>query len=137
MPKTLLDEAAQAGMDSFVATLGSFPERFRMLHAHAPGAFAGYGLIRSTLMQDPPAGALDIKTKELTFTVLSTLHGDRYGAINHAIAGMRLGLTLPQIAEGMVQVIMVGGITAWNLVGYDVMKACEDFANGIEPTVTP
>jgi len=137
MTKTLVDAAAQAGMDSFVQTLGSFPERFRILHAHAPGAFAGYGLIRSTLMQDPPAGALDVKTKELTFTVLSTLHGDKYGAVNHAIAGMRLGLTLAQIAEGMVQVIMVGGITAWNLVGYDVMKICEDFANGIEPAVKP
>lgn len=137
MTNTLVEEAAQAGIDNFKATFGTFPERFRMLHAHAPGAFAGYGLIRSTLMQDPPAGALDIKTKELTFTVLSTLYGDTYGAINHAIAGMRLGLTLPEIAEGMVQVIMVGGITAWNLVGYDVMKACEDFSNGIEPTVTP
>ena len=135
MTKTLVEQAAQAGVDNFVATVGKFPERFNTLLKHAPGAFAGYGPIRATLMQDPPAGALDLKTKELTFTVLSTLHGDKYGAIVHAIAGMKLGLTLPQIAEGMVQVIMVGGITAWNLVGYDVMKACEDFANGIEPSL--
>lgn len=137
MTKNLVENAAQAGKESFEATLGTFPDRFRMLHDHAPGAFAGYGLMRSTLMQDPPAGAMDIKTKELTFTLLCTLYGDLYGAINHAIAGMRLGLRLPEIAEGMVQVIMVGGITAWNLVGYEVMKACEDFANGIEPTVKP
>ncbi len=137
MTDALVDQAGQAGVASFVKTVGAFPERFRMLQAHAPGAFAGYGLMRSTLMQDPPAGALDIKTKELTFTVLSTLYGDKYGAIAHAIAGMKLGLTLPQIAEGMVQVIMVGGITAWNLVGFDVMKCCEDFANGIEPSGQP
>jgi alkylhydroperoxidase/carboxymuconolactone decarboxylase family protein YurZ len=135
--KALVDEAAQAGMDSFVETLGSFPERFRLLHAHAPGAFAGYGLMRAALMQNPPDGALDGRTKELTFTVLSTLHGDKYGAINHAIAGMKLGLTLAEIAEGLVQVIMVGGITTWNLVGYDVMKTCQDYANGIAPSVTP
>ena len=137
MSNTLVDEAAQAGMKSFIETLGSFPERFRLLYAHAPGAFAGYGLLRSTLMQNPPDGALDVKTKELTFTVLSTLHGDKYGAINHAIAGMKLGLTLPEIAEGMVQVIMVGGITTWNLVGYDVMKTCQDYAEGLAPSVTP
>ena len=135
MTNSLLDDAAQAGVDNFVATVGKFPERFKMLLTHAPGAFAGYGLMRATLMQDPPLGALDLKTKELTFTVLSTLYGDKYGAIVHAIAGMKLGLTLPQIAEGMVQVIMVGGITQWNLVGYDVMKACEDFSNGIEPSL--
>lgn len=135
MTNTLIDDAAQAGIDSFVKTVGTFPDRFKMLHTHMPGAFGGYGLMRSALMQDPPDGALDIKTKELTFTVLCTLAGDKYGALNHAISGMRLGLTLPEIAEGMVQVIMVGGITTWNLVGYEVMKACEDFANGTETSV--
>lgn len=130
---TLADQAAQAGIDSFQATMGHFPDRFRLLHAHAPGAFAGYGLIRSSLMQDPPAGHLDVKAKELVFTALCTLAGDKYGAISHAVSGMRLGLTLGEVAEVIVQAIMVGGITTWNLVGYDVMQTCEDFANGIEP----
>ncbi len=127
---TLVEQAAQAGLDNFLATFGQVPDRFRLLHAHAPGAFAGYGLMRSALMRDRPDGALDLKTKELLFTVLDTLAGDRTGALNHGIAAMKLGLTLPELAEGLVQVIMVGGITTWNLVGYDLMRACEAYANG-------
>jgi alkylhydroperoxidase/carboxymuconolactone decarboxylase family protein YurZ len=134
---TLLAQATQAGYDNFMATFGRVPERFRLLQEHAPGAFAGYGLIRNTLMQEKPAGALDMKTKELLFAVLDTVVGDKYGAINHAIAAMKLGLTLPEMAEGLVQAIMVGGITTWNLVGYDLMRACVDHANGKEPSITP
>ncbi len=135
--KTLVEQAAQAGVDSFMATFGRFPDRFKLLHDHAPAAFAGYGLMRNALMQDKPAGALDLKTKELLFTVLDALHGDKYGAINHGIAAMKLGLTLPELAEGLVQVIMVGGITTWNLVGYELMQACENHTRGIEPPVQP
>jgi alkylhydroperoxidase/carboxymuconolactone decarboxylase family protein YurZ len=130
----LVDQAAQAGIESFMATFGRFPDRFKLLHDHAPGAFAGYGLMRNAVMQEKPAGALDLKTKELIFAVLDTLHGDKYGAINHAIAAMKLGLTLPELAEGLVQVIMVGGITTWNLVGYDLLQACVAHADGAAPT---
>ncbi len=134
---TLLAQATQAGIDNFMATFGRFPDRFKLLAEHAPGAFAGYGLMRNGLMQDKPDGALDLKTKELIFAVLDTLHGDKYGAINHALAAMKLGLTLPELAEGLVQVIMVGGITTWNLVGYDLLRACIDHANGVPPSVQP
>lgn len=126
----LLAQATQVGLDNFMATFGRVPERFRLLQEYAPGAFAGYGLIRSSLMQEKPDGALDLKTKEFIFAVLDTVVGNREGATNHAIAAMKLGLTLPELAEGLVQAIMVGGITTWNLVGYDLMRACIDHAGG-------
>lgn len=134
---TLLAQATQAGIDSFMATFGRVSDRFKILQEYAPGAFAGYGLMRNTLMQERPAGALDMKTKELIFAVLDTVVGDKFGAINHAIAAMKLGLTLQEMAEGIVQAIMVGGITTWNLVGYELMVACIDHANGKEPAVAP
>jgi len=124
--KSLVEQAAAAGIENFTATLGQFPDRFQLLHKYAPGTFGGYGLMRSELMCEPPAGALDMRTKELMFTGLSTLHGDRFGAIIHAIAALKLGVTLTEVAEVLTQVIMVGGITPWNLVGYDVMLACEE-----------
>lgn len=120
----LTDEAAQAGIDSFMATFGRFPEQFALLHQHAPAAFAGYGLMRNAVMQDRPQGALDLKTKELVFALLDTLGGNRQGAENHAKAAVKLGLTVPELAEGLVQVIMVGGITTWNMVGQHVLRAC-------------
>ena len=122
----LIDKAAKAGVDNFMATAGRFPDQFRLLQKHAPAAFAGYGLMRSALMQERPKGALDLKTKELVFTLLDTLHGDLNGALNHGLTAMKLGLTLPELAEGLVQVIMVGGITTWNNIGQQVMRACEE-----------
>jgi alkylhydroperoxidase/carboxymuconolactone decarboxylase family protein YurZ len=128
--RSLVDEAVEAGVESFNATMGALPDRFRVLHKYAPGTFAGYGLLRSALMQDPPAGALDLRTKELMFTGLSTLYGDKFGAVSHAISALKLGVTMAEIGEIMTQVIMVGGITAWNVLGYDVMLACEAHVAG-------
>jgi len=48
------------------------------------------------------------------------------GALNHGLTAMKLGLTLPELAEGLVQVLMVGGITTWNNIGQKVMRACEE-----------
>jgi alkylhydroperoxidase/carboxymuconolactone decarboxylase family protein YurZ len=126
MSDDLIDQAAKVGIDNFMATTGRFPDQFQLLQKHAPAAFAGYGLIRNALMKDKPEAALDLKTKELVFAVLDTLHGDLMGAKAHALLGVKLGLTLPELAEGMVQVIMVGGITTWNNVGQHVMRACEE-----------
>ena len=125
MTEDLTAKAAQAGLDSFMATFGRVPENFALLHKYAPGAFAGYGLIRDAIMRGPEkGGALDMKTKEFNFALLDTLAGATDGAIKHAQRAVALGLTLDELAEGLVQVIMVGGITTWNNVGADVMRAC-------------
>jgi alkylhydroperoxidase/carboxymuconolactone decarboxylase family protein YurZ len=126
----LIDAAKQAGIASFEATTGRVPENFKLLAEHAPGAFAGYGLMRSTIMRDREAGgALDLKTKELIFALLDTLIGQKTGAKNHAANALRLGLTLPELAEGLVQVIMAGGITTWNETGADVMRHCVELSS--------
>ena len=125
-----LTEAAVAkGMASFMATFGRVPENFQLLAEHAPGAFAGYGLIRDAVMREHgEGGALDLKTKELIFALLDTLAQQTRGAKNHAAAAMKLGLTLPELAEGLVQVIMVGGITTWNATGAEVLRHCAELA---------
>ncbi len=126
----LTEAAAKAGTDSFEATFGRVPENFGLLAEHARGAFAGYGLMRDAVMRDrADGGALDLKTKELIFALLDTLLGQTTGAKNHAAAAMRLGLTLPELSEGLVQVIMAGGVTTWNRTGADVLRHCVDIAN--------
>ena len=82
---------------------------------------------------DKPTAALDLKTKELIFVAPCALAGDKGGALNHALTAMKIGAAVAEIAEALVQAIMVGGITTWNLVGYDVLKTCADQANGAPP----
>jgi alkylhydroperoxidase/carboxymuconolactone decarboxylase family protein YurZ len=119
------ERAIQKGVDSFVATFGEVPTQYQLLARYAPGAFAGYGLMRSFVMRDQAAGgALDLKTKELIFALLDVQGGFTAGAKAHAANAVKLGLTLPELAEGLAQVIMVGGITTWNTAGADVLQHC-------------
>lgn len=125
----LNQRAIQKGLDSFNATFGRVPENFTTMAEHAPGAFAGYALMRDHVMRDrDQGGALDLKTKELIFCLLDTLAGQTRGAKNHAAAAMKLGLTLPELAEGLTQVLMVGGVTTWNQTGAEVMRHCASLA---------
>lgn len=110
----LVPLAVQLGVDNFTATRGSVPPSFQLLLEHAPGAFAGYGLMRATLMRD---GALDLKTKELIFALLDVVIGANEGAKAHAANAIRLGLPVEALAEGLVQCLMAAGITTWNMTG--------------------
>ena len=109
----LTDTAVATGFASFMATFGRVPENFELLAQHAPEAFAGYGLMRSSVMRDRQ----------------DTLAGQTQGAKNHAAAAIRLGLTLPELSEGLVQVIMVGGITTWNATGAEVLRHCSEMTS--------
>lgn len=125
----IVADGMKAAEASFLATSGRVPDNFEILARHAPGAFAGYGVMRAAVMKDrDQGGALDLKTKELIFALLDTLVNQPVGAKAHAANAMKLGLTLPELAEGLTQVLMVGGITTWNLTGAQVMAHCEALA---------
>lgn len=125
----LVSDGIAAAEANFLATHGRVPDNFRLLARHAPGAFAGYGVMRAALMKDrDQGGALDLKTKEFIFALLDVLANQPVGAKAHAANAIRLGLTLPELAEGLTQVLMVGGITTWNLTGAQVMAHCEEVA---------
>lgn len=110
----LVERAIRLGIENFETTRGAVPDSFKLLLEHAPAAFAGYGMIRSELMKD---GALDLKTKELIFALLDTVIGAGDGAKVHAENAIRLGLTVEQLSEGLVQCLLAAGITTWNMTG--------------------
>ena len=117
--------ALEKGIASFMATSGRVPPSYEVMIQHAPQAFAGYGLIRDFVMRSPAeGGALDIKTKELIFALLDTLAGQKDGAIAHAKLAVKNGLTMAELTEGLVQVLIVGGIPTWNSIGVEVIAAC-------------
>jgi alkylhydroperoxidase/carboxymuconolactone decarboxylase family protein YurZ len=134
--KDLIDQAALLGTANFTATSGRVPERFKLLRDAAPATFAGYALMRAAVMREKSeGGALDLKTKEFLFVLLDTLAGNRDGAIAHLERAVRLGLTVEELAEGLTQVIMVGGITTWTLAGADVLSRALELT--ADPPVVP
>lgn len=119
--KRLIEEATELGIANFSATRGgSVPPSFQLLLEHAPGAFAGYSLMRSSIMKD--GGALDMKTKELIFALIDVALGITEGAKIHAANAVRLGLPIEALSEGLVQVIMAAGITTWNTTGRPTLE---------------
>jgi alkylhydroperoxidase/carboxymuconolactone decarboxylase family protein YurZ len=134
--KDLIDQAVLLGTANFTATSGRVPERFKLLRDAAPATFAGYALMRAAVMREKSeGGALDLKTKEFLFVLLDTLAGNRDGAIAHLERAVRLGLTVEELAEGLTQVIMVGGITTWTLAGADVLSRALELT--ADPPVVP
>lgn len=124
-PDDTVEAALRLGLDSFERSFGRVPDSMRLLAEHAPGAFAGYGLMRDFAMREPDrGGALDLKIKELVFVLLDVLVGQTEAAKRHAEAAMRHGLTVPELAEGLAQVLMVGGVTTWNRSGAEVLRHC-------------
>jgi alkylhydroperoxidase/carboxymuconolactone decarboxylase family protein YurZ len=134
--KDLIEQATSLGAANFAATSGRVPEPFKLLRDAAPATFAGYALMRAAVMRDTSeGGALDLKTKEFLFVLLDALAGNRDGAIAHVERAVRLGLTIDELAEGLTQVIMVGGITTWTLVGADVLTRAQELT--ADPPVVP
>jgi alkylhydroperoxidase/carboxymuconolactone decarboxylase family protein YurZ len=129
--KALVEAAVAAGRESFLATSGRISPNVALMAEQAPATFAGYGLMRAAVMRDRgEGGALDLRTKELVFVLLDVLVLNEGGAIAHLENAMRLGLTVPELAEGLTQVLMVGGITTWNRAGAAVMRRAVEIAAG-------
>lgn len=119
--------ALDKGIASFMATSGRVPPSYEVMIEHAPQAFAGYGLMRDFVMRSPEnGGALDIKTKELIFALLDTATGQKDGAIAHAKLAVKNGLTMAELTEGLIQVVIVRGIPTWNSIGVEVIAACQE-----------
>jgi hypothetical protein len=127
-------QTVEAALDQIRATHGHVPEGFRILAAHAPEAFLGYMGLREFVFRAPPEGHLEIWTKEFIFVLLDIQAGNIRGARNHLQNAMRAGLTVGQLIEGLVQLIMVGGITAWNLGGREILELALEIKDAGTPS---
>jgi alkylhydroperoxidase/carboxymuconolactone decarboxylase family protein YurZ len=126
--------AVDAALEQIRGTHGHVPEGFRILADHAPEAFLGYMGLREFVFRAPPDGHLEIWTKEFIFVLLDIQAGNIRGARNHLQNAMRAGLTVGQLIEGLVQLIMVGGITAWNLGGREVLELALEIERAAKPS---
>jgi alkylhydroperoxidase/carboxymuconolactone decarboxylase family protein YurZ len=114
--------AVERGKAHFHETLGNLPEPIRAMMQYLPEHFAGYLQFREAVYRAPGDGAhLDVKTKELLYTLLDIVTGNLDGAKNHGRAGFEAGMTSGELAEGCMQVMHVCGVTTWGKTGYKVV----------------
>jgi alkylhydroperoxidase/carboxymuconolactone decarboxylase family protein YurZ len=116
-------EAAVAkGKAHFHETLSNLPDPIRAMMEHVPDVFAGYLKFREAIYQEPAEGGhLDLKTKEMLYTLLDIVTGNLDGAKNHGDAAYRAGMTSGELAEGCMIVMHVCGVTTWGKTGYHVV----------------
>ena len=114
--------------EHFEATLGAVPESVALLKRHAPEAFAAYLMAREAAYRLPPEGHLPLASKELVFIVLDVAAGHVEGAVAHAEAGLRAGLTPGQIMEALGIAILIHGHQCWAKAGAAVMRRVEQLA---------
>jgi alkylhydroperoxidase/carboxymuconolactone decarboxylase family protein YurZ len=114
--------AIEEGKAHFMETLGNLPEAIRAMMEHVPEHFPGYLQFRKAVYRSPQHGAhLDLKTKELLYTVLDIVTGNVDGAKNHGHAAFVAGMTSGELAEACMQVMHVCGVTTWGKTGYKVV----------------
>lgn len=105
----------------YMDVLGVLPEPIRAMAEYAPEALVAYQQFKDYLYKPEGEAALDLKTKELIYVVLDTATGNLAGANNHLRAAVDQGLTVPELAEAMIQVMNVCGITTFGQTGYKVL----------------
>lgn len=114
--------------EHFGGTIGGVPESVALLRRHAPETFAAYLAQREAVYRAPPEGHLDLAAKELVFIVLDVVAGHVEGALAHAEAGLRAGLTQGQIMEALSIAILIHGHQCWAKAGAAVMRRVEALA---------
>ena len=112
----------------FDATIGGLPDSVALLRRHAPEAFAAYLAAREAAYRLPPEGQLELASKELVFIVLDVAACHVEGALAHAEAGLRAGLTPGQIMEALSIAILIHGHQCWARAGAAVMRRVEELA---------
>ena len=82
----------------------------------------------------PPAPVSAAQASALPWTrfLLDVALGATDGAKRHAANAIGLGLTLPQLAEALVQCVMAAGITTWNRSGCAVMEHAVEAAAALD-----
>lgn len=117
-----MQEAIEQGKAHFMHTLGNLPEPIRAMMEHVPDQFVGYLRFREGVYRpQSEGGRLDLKTKELLYTVLDIVTGNLEGAKNHGHAAWRAGMTSGELADACMQVMHVCGVTTWGKTGYKVV----------------
>jgi alkylhydroperoxidase/carboxymuconolactone decarboxylase family protein YurZ len=121
MTSKSLQADVERAKQHYLDVLGVLPEPIRAMAEYAPEALLAYQHFKDYLYKPAGEAALDLKMKELIYVVLDTATGNLPGANNHLRAAVDQGLTMRELAEALIQVMNVCGITTWGQTGYKVL----------------
>jgi alkylhydroperoxidase/carboxymuconolactone decarboxylase family protein YurZ len=121
MTSKSLQADVERAKQHYLDVLGVLPEPIRAMAEYAPEALLAYQHFKDYLYKPAGEAALDLKVKELIYVVLDTATGNLPGANNHLRAAVDQGLTMRELAEALIQVMNVCGITTWGQTGYKVL----------------
>jgi alkylhydroperoxidase/carboxymuconolactone decarboxylase family protein YurZ len=121
MTSKSLQADVERAKQHYLDVLGVLPEPIRAMAEYAPEALLAYQHFKDYLYKPAGEAALDLKMKELIYVVLDTATGNLPGANNHLRAAVDQGLTMQELAEALIQVMNVCGITTWGQTGYKVL----------------
>lgn len=116
-----LEQDLERGREHFQETLGNLPEPIRAMMQYTPEVFAGYLKFREGIYKDGGEGHLDLKTKEMLYTLLDIVTHNLDGAKNHGAAAQRAGMTSNELAEACMIAMHVCGVTVWGRTGWKVV----------------
>ena len=117
----------------YTSDMGVMPPTLGQFASFDPEAFDGYSTMRTALLRSEEEGAkLPLKYKHLILAVLDAIRDEQVGIINHTRAAMMAGLTVDEVAEGMLLGIIVYGAPAWGKTGRKAAEFAVEFQKELD-----
>lgn len=116
----------------YLETLGNIPAAIEQLFELDERVGKAYTDIRQRAYTEEP-GHLPLKYRELLFVVIDVEVGNLDGAANHLRAGIAAGLTRQELADALIELLMVRGISVWGLTGHALWQQSKDWFEGETP----
>ena len=112
---------------------GSMYEPYELLGRYLTETIVDWTQMKKTLFQDPPAGALTLREKELI--TIGMQMATRFPNMElHKKKAMEAGATVKEIAEVAALAIIFGGMMTYVVSGQKSLKIAEDYENSKKRT---
>ncbi|MBC2637576.1 MULTISPECIES: carboxymuconolactone decarboxylase family protein [unclassified Rhodococcus (in: high G+C Gram-positive bacteria)] len=117
-----MDAVTEKQLDKHWNTfLGKVPPIIDSVKQLSPSYFQHYTQARDDVLQDNPDG-LSLAMKELIFVIIDIWRENPSGGKNHIEAALRAGVTLQQIREAMVMILLCNGMVTYGRIGDELFQ---------------
>jgi alkylhydroperoxidase/carboxymuconolactone decarboxylase family protein YurZ len=112
---------SEAWRAHYLETLGNIPDPIEHMFDLDATLGEAYTQIRRRTYGDEK-GRLPLKYRELLFVVMDIELGNAGGAANHLRAGIKAGLSRRELADALLELFIVRGVSSWGLTGHQLWR---------------